>query len=93
MRTVVIKFKKSRNWTNEHPYDTNYSFIRGCYILDLTMDLANKYDGSVCSFRDKDPIDAVKCKIVAKIPEVHKDLFIKDFIKSFNDYIEQVSWR
>ena len=93
MKTVVIKFKKSRNWTNKHPYDTNYTVVGGCSILNLTLDLANKYDGFVCSFRDRDPIDTLKCKIVAKIPEVHKDLFIKDFLKSFNEHIEKASWR
>lgn len=93
MKTVVIKFKKSRNFLNRHPYDTDYMVVRGCSLLNLTMDLAHKYDGFVCSFRDKSPIDTLKCKIVARIPEEHKDLFVKDFLQHFEEYIEKVSWR
>lgn len=93
MKTVVIKFKKSRNFLNRHAYDTNYTVVRGCSLLNLTMDLAHKYQGFVCSFRDKEPLDTFKCKIVAQIPEGHKDLFVKDFLEHFEEYIEKVSWR
>ena len=93
MKTVVIKFKKSENFLNQHPYDTDYTVIRGCSLLNLTMDLAHKHGGLVCSFRDKEPMDTLKCKIVAHIPDEHKDLFIKDFLDRFMAYIEKVSWR
>ena len=93
MRTVVIKFKKSRNFLNRYPCDTAYTVVRGCSLLNLTMDIARKYCGFVCSFRDKAPQDTLKCKIVAQIPDEHKDLFVKDFIDHFSKYIEKVSWR
>lgn len=92
MKTVVIKFKKSRNFLNRHPYDTDYRVVRGCSLLNLTMDLARKYGGFVCSFRDKEPLDTLKCKIVVRI-EGHKASFIKDFLEHFEEYIEKVSWR
>ena len=92
MKTVVIKFKKSRNLLNRHPYDTDYSCIRGGSIMNVATDLAHSLEGYVKSFREKDPDEFFSCKLVVRLPEENKSKFISDFVKELNCYIEKVNW-
>jgi hypothetical protein len=92
LKKKVIKFRKVAKWRLAYQFDTVYSTIQGSSILNLSMELAKKYKGFVCSFRDKGHLDTLKCKLVIKMPEENYSDFIKDFLKAFNGYIEKVSW-
>lgn len=92
MKTKVIKFKKTANWRLEHPFDTAYSTVTGATIINWAMDTLLQYNGFVCSFRDKDRLDLLKCKLVITIPEENYTMFVKDFLSTFNSYVEKVSW-
>lgn len=92
MKTKAIKFRKTQRWTSKHPFDTDYTTVTGATIINWAMDTLRQYNGFVCSFRDKEPSDMLKCKLVIIIPKENYTLFVKDFLNMFNGYIEKVSW-
>jgi hypothetical protein len=90
LKKKVIKFRKvERNYS--WASDTHQE-ICGSSIVCEAVDLAKKHGGFVCSFRDKDNFDILKCKLVIRIPDGTYADFISDFIRLFNGYIKQVRW-
>ena len=56
------------------------------------MNTLSDCGGCVRSFRDKDRLDALRCKLVIKIPADKYSAFVNYFLDTFGCYIEQVSW-
>ena len=73
-------------------YAQDKSKVTGATIISWAMDTLLQYNGFVCSFRDKDRLDLLKCKLVITIPEENYTMFVKDFLSTFNGYVEKVSW-
>lgn len=92
MKTVVIKFRKTTKFRNAYPFDDVYSCITGGSIMNIAINLAHSLEGYVKSFREKDPYDVLKCKIVIRIPEEKETVFISGFIKALNGSIENIKW-
>jgi hypothetical protein len=88
LKKKVITFKKiKRNHTWE-----SYHEICGSSITCIAFDIAKKYGGFICSFRDKNNFDLLKCKLVIRISEDAYGEFVSDFINAFNGYIEKIRW-
>ena len=89
LKKKVITFKKIKmdytQWETHHE-------ICGSSITRIAFDIAKKYGGFICSFRDKDSSDLLKCKLVIRISEDTYGEFVSDFINAFNGYIKKVKW-
>ena len=88
LKKKIITFRKTeRNYTQ-----WNHREICGSSITCIAFDIAKKHGGFVCSFRDKDSFDFLKCKLVIRISEDAYGEFVSDFINAFNGYIKKVKW-
>lgn len=89
LKKKVITFKKTKmdytRWETHHE-------ICGSSITCIAFDIAKKHGGFICSFRDKNNFDLLKCKLVIRISEDAYGEFVSDFINAFNGYIEKIRW-
>lgn len=92
LKTKKIKFRKTAKWRLSYPLDTVYSTIRGSSVVTWAMETLKDCGGLVCSFRDRDRLDTLRCKLVIKIPEEKYSAFVNYFLDTFGCYIEQVTW-
>ena len=88
LKKKVIKFRKAK---------TDYTAfghheIAGTSIICVATEIAQRFGGYVCSFRDKDNFDMLKCKLVIRIPEKEWPNFVNAFSRDMLQYICEVSW-
>lgn len=92
LKTKSIRFRKAAKWRLAYPFDTAYSTVNGSFVVTWAMNTLKNHEGFVCSFRDRDRLDLLRCRLTIKIPEENYAAFVKSFLETFEGYVEQVDW-
>lgn len=71
---------------------TGHHEINGTSIIYIANDILKATGGYVCSFRDKDRYDFLKCKLVVKLPENEWANFVNKFSMTLMSYIRELKW-